>query len=278
MKKPLIPQADVVAELKSGTNRLQKITKDFLDASGSTETPPYYAVEIYCELPILYSTYSQAVMNLAGKDSDLKKELENVVAPINKKVLEFAQGCLKGGSQAESVGPVYQEVMKRWGARQNTHFSETLDSLTKKLESKAPWLEPVDLNLKENDIIVANIKGENKDPQSWLKLARLRFQAGDLALSRLTYVDALNREPTSGALMNGLACVEQKAKTPGNVAGLFQRAADLGSGYALVNLALIHLKASHIDDAKEPLKKAVLLKIFDYDPSLKQEVGELTGP
>jgi TolA-binding protein/Tfp pilus assembly protein PilF len=278
VNKPLIPQADLVAELKSGATRLQKITQRFLDVANSQKTPAYYAVESYCTVPFFYAAYSKAVRALAGKDKDLQTELEKVAAPIDTKVAEFAQGCIDGAVKTETGGVVYEEVLKKWGWKKDPHLEELANSLTTLLGKNSPWLEPVDLKSKENEIITAHMKGEALDVQSWEQLARIRFQSGQLGLSRLTYMDALNRDPKSGPLLNGYACVEQKSRGAKGVSGLFKRAGELGSGYAWVNEALIQLKANRLPLAQEAFKKALVAKVFDGDLALKQNVQELTGP
>jgi Tfp pilus assembly protein PilF len=131
---------------------------------------------------------------------------------------------------------------------------------------------------RERDILNDHLRGENLGIASWNELARVRFESGQLGLSRLTYIDALNREPNSAVLLNGYACVEQRSRKSKGVSGLFRKAGELGSSYAWVNEALLQLKADRLPLAQDALKKALLGKAFDDDVSLRQNVQELTGP
>lgn len=277
-KRPFIAQEDLVSELKSGALRLQKVTQLFLDTANSSKTPAFYAVESYCTVPFLYATYSQSVRSLAGRDKELRKELEKVAAPIDAKVKEFAQGCIDGAVRTETSGPVYDEVVRKWGWRQDPKLEGLAISLANALSKNGPWLEQVDLKIKESEIINAHLKGELLEVSSWEQLARLRFKNGQLGLSRLTFMDALNRDPNSGSLLNGYACVELKSRGAKGVSGLFKRAAELGSGYAWVNEGVMQLKANRLPLAQDAFKKAIIAKAFDDNLALKQKVQELTGP
>ncbi len=281
INKPLVAQQDLVAELKTGALRLQKLTEQFISAANSPKTPAYYAVESYCALPFLYASYSQAVRALGVKDKDLQTELEKVASPIDAKVDDFAKGCIDGALSTETGGPLYEEVLKQWGWQKDAKLNLLVSQITVQLEKNGPWLEPLDIKTSESEMINANLKSEalTQAPDSWLKLARLRFQSGHLGLSRLTYMDALSREPASGALLNGFACAEQKLeKVQEAVSGLFKHAGTSGSGYAWINEGLIQLRAHRLPLAKEAFQKALLTAAFDSAPKLKQDVKELTGP
>jgi tetratricopeptide (TPR) repeat protein len=277
LKNPLIAQADLVAELKGGAQRLQKISQRFLEVANSEKTPSYFAVEAYCTVPSFYNAYSHAVRALGGKDKELMMELEKVAKPIDDKAKEFAQGCIDGALRAETGGTAYDNVVRRWGWRSNPKLEKLANGITQELRKKSPWVEPLDLP-RERDILSDHLKGKNLDISSWNQLARARLEAGELGLSRLTYIDALNRDPNSPVLLNGFACVEQKSRKSKGVSGLFRKAGELGSSYAWVNEALLQLKASRLPLAQEAFKKALLGKAFDYDVSLRQNVQELTGP
>jgi len=101
--------------LKKGATRLQEITKHFIDVSNAPSTPALYAVETYCTLPFLYTSYSKAVLDIGKGDHDLQIELKKVADPIEAKANEFARGCLDVAARNEVGGPVYNDVLKTWG-------------------------------------------------------------------------------------------------------------------------------------------------------------------
>jgi len=280
VKNPLILRKDLVTELKMGAERLEEISKRFIDVSNAPTTPTFYSVETYCLLPSLYMSYSKAVLNIAKKDRDLLGELRKITAPLDQKVKEFAQGCLEGAVKNESGGDVYQEVLKKWGWKKDSALDKQVIHVIQDIEKTWPWLERVDLRAKENEIITSHLRGEVVE-QSWLKLARLRLQANKLGLSRLTFIDALSKDPKSFQLANGLAVTEElsgPSDNPSRASIYFQHAGELGSPFAWVNLALTHLKGGRLEKGKEFLKKADLMRAFDWNEKLKTEVKELTGP
>jgi tetratricopeptide (TPR) repeat protein len=279
LKKPLIPQKDLVNELKQGVEKLQKVAKDFIDASGSPKTPVPYAVESYCVIPFLYTTYGQAVLKLAKGDHDLENELKKVSGPIFDKAQEFAQGCLEAAEKNNTNGPEYRDVLKAWGWKKDASLDKQVSTILANLEKKSPWSEPLDVNMKESAIIEGHLKDQTIE-KSWLKLARIRFLSKHYGLSRLTYIDALNKDPNSSELLSGLAVVEQKSSPneEQHILALFEKAGDKGSAYAWANAAYIHLKEGRLQKGKEDLKKALMGGAFEGDENFKGQVKELTGP
>jgi tetratricopeptide (TPR) repeat protein len=277
VRKPIPDRGELVDRIKMGAEKLQTLSTKFLDVAQSSKTPPCVATESYCSVPFLYEAYGKGVGKLAGKDAELEAELTKLRAPVEQKVIEFAQGCISQSEKAECTGPVFQEVVKNWGWKKDEKLASRINVLLESLDNNGPWLEPASNAFKdEADIIRLHMEGKATS-DSWYALARLRLMKKKMGLSRLTIVDALSKESGSGRLLNGLAQVEFKYGTP-EVWALFERAGEKGSAYAWVTLASHHLKSSRFEAGLSALKKALEGGAFKDLPEIKDQVKGLVTP
>src|SRR5690606_36222805 len=88
----------------------------FLEVSADPATPPYWAFETYCAVPFLYNYYQAGIRALGeGQPDELKVELEKLAGPLSAKGREMADQCMSRTTEAFHDGPMYRNVLKRWG-------------------------------------------------------------------------------------------------------------------------------------------------------------------
>lgn len=272
-KQPMPRGADLVQRLTKGASRLEQVTKKFLDVASKADTPSSYAVESYCAIPFLYASYSGAVRKLAGQDKEVAAELEKVASPLDEKVQEFVRGCIDRANASEHEGPVFLEIVNKWGWGKDPEIKKRTLTLLKELQNGGPWLEPAHPTTGETEILMNHLKGLSQR-DDWYGLARLRFEKKQYGLSRLTFVDALAKDPNSGILLNGYTCVEQALGVKEGLIPLFEKAGALGSSFAFVNLAIVHLEAGRLEPALQALQKAELGGAFNRAPEIKKLMTE----
>jgi tetratricopeptide (TPR) repeat protein len=271
---------NMAKRIEVGAQSLESITKAYLKASNDPEVPADDAFEMYCRVPLFYSSYAQAVLDLkkSKRISDQERaefsaELDKIVAPINQKAGEMAKVCITKSSANEHVGTYFRAVVERWGWSNSPEAREKLGAVMAKLQARSPWLDgSTSAPTSEAEIIKSHHQNGGTE-ESWYALAKLRWDRGAHALSRLTAVDALGRFSKSGRLLNALAADESKRND--NVSKLFTAAGDQGSAAAWINLAIYHLKAARIPEAQAALQKAVERQGFRDDPSLESQVKGL---
>ena len=197
----------------TGAALLESLTKKLLELSQSQKTSPYYSFESYCALPFLYDRYATEVMKLSEdkslkpSESDaLKSELSKIADPLLQKSKDLADECLLKATQSEHDGPEFRRILNRWGWAQDSNLrklvSDFLSSLSKKpclwdqmpsgYESKSET---------EKTILQNHITGKSS-AESWFAPSKIRYDQNKQALSKLTLVDALNRYPQSGKILN----------------------------------------------------------------------------
>lgn len=280
-KKPLPARGELVARIKKGGEALERIAKEFADASTASATPVHFAYESYCALPSLYSSYAQAVLKLADDAPDLKNnerqelkiELSKVTDPIQSKVRTFADQCLARSAESSHDGPRFRDVLERWGWMSDPGLKNRADEILAGLKKNYPWLDQgLDNGLAksgatESELLILHLKRQGTE-ESWYELARVRWNENHHALSRLTLVDALTLYPNSGKLLNALAAIDEDSS-------VFELATQKGSGAAWANLAYLHLRSGRLAQSERALEQGLVKNTFDADSELKKKIQEL---
>ncbi len=295
-KAPLPPGEGLAARIKGGAKNLESVVKLFMDVSSAEQTPDFYAFEAYCAVPPLYMRYASAVMDLAkglpeADRGPVEGQLRTIAAPMNDRGMEIAIECVKKSLSAHHHGPLFRAINKQYGWEKDEKTSALVNSIIGQLGSGQPWLDPAKNMGTEPQIIEAHLN-KKSSPDSWYSLAKTRLDKQKWTLSRLTFIDALNKEykdaagtgtlPKSpqfrGAILNALAYIEWKTSNPPGIEKLFEKALNEGSGLAGLNLAFIQLQQMRIDEGVASLKAALDKGALEAFPDLKANVVALVSP
>jgi hypothetical protein len=258
-EKEVIPKrGDLATRIKKGGDHLEALVRNFVQFANAKETGADDALESYCALPKLYTSYSDAVRSLGEHDAELARELEKVEKPIRDKAQELADQCIKRSQEALHEGKYYRYVNANWGWEKDQDLKKTVQELIASLQPKIPFLPPAASSAIEAELIESHLKG-NDSLQSWYALGLLRKTQGRSLLARLTWVDALAKYPNSGILLNAIASIQysQKALSDRELAALYESAARQGSQEAWVNFAYIQLTHGNLMAAARALRPVV---------------------
>jgi tetratricopeptide (TPR) repeat protein len=273
---PLVKTENLAQAIQGGAQRLEKTIRKFLEVSSDVRTPSYYAFETYCTIPYLYGHYQSGVRKLGdGQPEELKMELEKIASPLDAQSFELANKCLERAMEAKHDGPKFRKVLGQWGWAKNEAAKQAVGEITGLLGGNAPWVAAAPLADDEKTILQNHLQ-KKESADSWYTLAKLRFDRNQIGLSRLTFISTLSREPESPRVLNNLAVIEQMSGLDRNSAvPLFQKAAELGSGQAAANLALIHLGGARLKDGLEQLKAAQEKKVFEKHTDITAAITKL---
>jgi hypothetical protein len=214
-----------------------------------------------------------------GQPADLQGELEKLASPLDKKASELALECISRSQQAFHNGPAYRKVLAQWGWQTDTVKKGKVDQVVSLLGGKAPWIDPAGSPGDEKQILMQHLQ-KGSTPDSWYALAKIRFDHGELGLSRLTLLAALSKSPpVTGRLLNTLAVIEQMNRGEAAVLSvLYEKALTAGSGPAGANLALLHFNGGRLEPGMDALKAANTLGVFASDSAIQGAVVDLLTP
>lgn len=272
-RAPLPPGGDLASRIRGGGQRLEALAKSFLGLSKKTSV--HFAMEGLCSLPFLYSSYARGIAAAGDSQTEeVKGELRKIAEPLVEKSRELAAECLTKSADAEHDGPIYRRVSDTWGWSKEVSLKQKAQRLLVRLERGFPWLEPSPIEATDKELLDRHTKGEGS-PDTWYALGRARWTAGRPGVARLTFGDALTREPRSGRLLNALACLEYLKKPEAGIGVLFERAGKEGSGPAWANLAYYHLKGGRLELAQASLARALDAGALDGDSEARELAKEV---
>lgn len=278
---PLPHDRDLAKRIQKGGVALEGVAKSYISASTNNKVAPDDALEFFCKVPLLYQTYQESILKLAenkkledSEREELKGELLKVANPIGEKARDFARECLAKSTTTEHDGPIFRQVMNKWGWNNDAEKTQ-VSAIIEALSKTAPWTDGGKPVLSENEILDSNYDTHGTE-DAWYDLARIRWEQGRYDLSRLTLVDALHKFPNSGRLLNFYAITESKKGE--RTSGLYQTAGEKGSKAAWANLALYHFRGARLGSAAEALKKAKEAGTFQDQPEVNKLAMEFIKP
>ncbi|MGE4232982.1 MAG: tetratricopeptide repeat protein [Bacteriovoracia bacterium] len=276
-QKPLPPVKDLAGQIRLGAQKLEATVKLFVDTASDVKVPAHYALESYCAVPFLYDSYVKAVLDIpharkiaSNEVAELLVELKKIVAPIEATVIETANTCIAKAEASEHDGDFFRRVGETWGWQQNKVLKQKADSLLSKLDLVYPFIDQVDLDENENQILVKHHRGDG-DEETWYKLALLRYKRKKTLLARLTVLDAISKGFKSGELINLLSICTEKAQTTAS----FEAAARAGSKSAYANLGYLHLRGARLDSAKKAFREAASTNVLGNEELVNAVEGVL---
>lgn len=274
-REPIAPKGDLAARLQRGGQYLQQIAKAFMDISGNSNTPEFFAYESYCAVPFLYSSYEQAIRIVSEQTpDDIRAELFKISTPLREKAKEMGEECFRKSSEAEHDGPFYRKALQKWGWQWDPILKDKVEGLLRELEKAGPTFDPLTNAQVEETILPEHIEGRSTE-DSWYTLGVVRWRNRKVGFSRLTFVDGLAKYPRSGRMLNALGIIAMQSIDKKGVGGIFERAALSGSKGAMANLTLFHLRGARLQPAYSAMRRGLESGAFDANPAARDKVEEL---
>ncbi len=275
-KVPIPSQGSLADRIGAGGVKLESLSRQLFEVSNDPKVSDDVAFEAYCAVPFLYGSYEKALQDLSMTlSASLRTEIGKISSPVGAKAKSLGEECLKKSVEAEHDGPIFRRVNQRWGWQWDPILSQRAQGLLVELMKHYPWAEPAPLGETEAGLIKRNLSNQGNE-DSWYSLARIRCEQKQFGLCRLTVVDALNRNPQSGKLLNMLGILQEGTPEGAHLSSIFERAAHGGAPSAWGNLAVYHLKGGRLTQSLEALKQGLQAGVFESDPPLKALVKEWT--
>ncbi len=277
-KSPLPSSGSLPERIASGGRKLEALSKELFGASSDPKVSEDTAFEAFCAVPFLYDAYAKSLDELAFTASDsVRKEIRKIATPVAAKAKSLGEECIRKSMEAEHDGPNFRRVNQTWGWEWDPILAQKARAFLEVLRGHYPWAESAPVVETEAALIKSNLTGSTPgDEASWYSLARTRCEQKQYGLCRLTVMDALNRFPNSGRLLNMSAVLQEGTPEGRNLASVFEHAAQVGASYAWANLGVYQLKGGRFTPAMKALTQALEAGVFDSNLQLKTMVKEWT--